>query len=70
MRDYTTSLAESNELLAGLDDPYGWIIETTRGVMGDDSPSGANNGWAVTSGKLSAESIAAALGAAEEDAAA
>ena len=36
MRDYTTSLAESNELLAGLDDPYGWIIETTRGVMGDD----------------------------------
>jgi fumarate reductase flavoprotein subunit len=44
--------------------------EVVGGVMGDDSPSGANNGWAVTSGKLSAESIAAALGAAEEDEAA
>lgn len=32
--------------------------ETVGGVMGDDSPSGANNGWAVTSGKLAAESIA------------
>ena len=36
MRDYTTELAENNELLDELDDPYGWIIETTRGVMGDD----------------------------------
>ena len=44
--------------------------EVVGGVMGDDSPSGANNGWAVTSGKRSAESIAAALGAAEEDEAA
>lgn len=35
--------------------------EIVGGVMGDDSPSGANNGWAVTSGKLAAESIAAAL---------
>lgn len=35
--------------------------EVTGGVMGDDSPSGANNGWAVTSGKLAAESIAEAL---------
>jgi len=35
--------------------------EVVGGVMGDDSPSGANNGWAVTSGKLAAESIAAAL---------
>lgn len=34
--------------------------ELVGGVMGDDSPSGANNGWAVTSGKLAAESIAAA----------
>ena len=30
--------------------------EVTGGVMGDDSPSGANNAWAVTSGKLAAES--------------
>ncbi|MCD8098289.1 MAG: FAD-dependent oxidoreductase [Lachnospiraceae bacterium] len=35
--------------------------ETVGGVMGDDSPSGANNGWAVTSGKLAAEAIAEAL---------
>lgn len=31
------------------------------GVMGTDSPSGANNAWALTSGKLSAENIANAL---------
>lgn len=37
--------------------------EVVGGVMGDDSPSGANNGWAVTSGKLAAEQIAEALGA-------
>lgn len=35
--------------------------EVVGGVMGDDSPSGANNGWALTSGRLAAESIAAAL---------
>lgn len=35
--------------------------EVVGGVMGDDSPSGANNGWAVTSGKLAAENIADAL---------
>ncbi len=29
--------------------------ELAGGVMGDDSPSGANNAWALTSGKLSAE---------------
>ena len=45
--------------------------EVVGGVMGDDSPSGANNGWAVTSGKLAAQSIAAELGAeAEQDEAA
>lgn len=38
------------------------VGEVASGVMGDDSPSGANNGWAVTSGKLSAESVAALLG--------
>jgi fumarate reductase flavoprotein subunit len=36
--------------------------EVVGGVMGDDSPSGANNGWAVTSGKLAAEQIAEAIG--------
>ena len=35
--------------------------EVVGGVMGDDSPSGATNGWAVTSGKLAAESLAAAM---------
>lgn len=32
--------------------------EVVGGVMGDDSPSGANNGWALTSGKLVSESLA------------
>ncbi len=36
--------------------------ELAGGVMGDDSPSGANNGWAVTSGKLAAESISSFIG--------
>ncbi len=44
--------------------------EVVGGVMGDDSPSGANNGWAVTSGNLAAQSIAAYLGAEEADEAA
>lgn len=32
--------------------------ELANGVMGDDSPSGANNAWAVTSGMLSGEAAA------------
>lgn len=36
--------------------------EVAGGVMGDDSPSGANNGWALTSGKLPAEAVAEQLG--------
>lgn len=36
--------------------------ETVGGVMGDDSPSGANNGWAITSGMLAGESVATDLG--------
>ncbi len=32
--------------------------EIVGGVMGSNSPSGANNGWALTSGKLAAESVA------------
>lgn len=35
--------------------------EVVGGVMGDDSPSGANNAWALTSGKLSAEAVAAEI---------
>jgi fumarate reductase flavoprotein subunit len=35
--------------------------EVVGGVMGDDSPSGANNAWALTSGKLSAEAAAAEI---------
>lgn len=34
--------------------------EVVGGVMGSNSPSGANNGWALTSGKLAAEQIAQA----------
>ena len=33
--------------------------EFVGGVMGSNSPSGANNGWALTSGKLAAESACA-----------
>lgn len=33
-------------------------VVVVGGVMGDDSPSGANNGWALTVGKLAAEAIA------------
>lgn len=36
---------------------YG-VGEFVGGVMGTNSPSGANNGWALTSGKLAAEAIA------------
>ncbi len=32
--------------------------EVVGGQMGDDSPSGANNGWALTSGKYAADVIA------------
>lgn len=35
--------------------------EVVGGIMGDDSPSGANNAWALTAGKLSAEAVAATL---------
>lgn len=33
-------------------------VVVVGGVMGDDSPSGANNGWALTASKLAAEAIA------------
>lgn len=49
-------LNESGEVIPGL---YG-AGEFVGGVMGTNSPSGANNGWALTSGKLAAEAIAAA----------
>ena len=35
--------------------------EVAGGVMGDDSPSGVNYGWAVTSARLAAENIAEEL---------
>ncbi|MCC8066167.1 MAG: FAD-binding protein, partial [Clostridiales bacterium] len=44
----------SGEVISGL---YA-AGEVVGGVMGDDSPSGANNGWALTSGQLAAQSIA------------
>lgn len=34
--DYTPELANQNELLAGLDDPYAWIESTTKEVIGPD----------------------------------
>lgn len=35
--------------------------ELVGGVMGDDSPAGANVGWALTSGRVAADAIAKAL---------
>ena len=35
--------------------------EIVGGVMGDDSPAGANVGWALTSGRVAADSIADAI---------
>lgn len=47
-------LNTSSQIISGL---YA-AGEVVGGVMGDDSPSGANNAWALTSGKLSAEAVA------------
>ena len=48
-------LNEAGEPISGL---YA-AGENCGQVMGDDSPSGANNAWALTSGKLAADAIAA-----------
>ena len=47
-------LNEAGEPISGL---YA-AGENCGQVMGDDSPSGANNAWALTSGKLAADAIA------------
>lgn len=36
LSDYTEEQARSNELLAGLDDPYAWMQDLTRQVIGED----------------------------------
>ncbi len=38
VEDYTEDQARANELLAGVDDPYQWIVATTEGVIGDGFP--------------------------------
>ena len=48
-------LNEAGEPISGL---YA-AGENCGQVMGDDSPSGANNAWALTSGKLAADAMAA-----------
>lgn len=35
--------------------------ELVGGVMGDDSPAGANVGWALTSGRVAADAIKEAV---------
>lgn len=50
-------LNEDNQVIQGL---YA-AGELVGGVMGSDSPSGANNAWALTSGKLAAESVKAQI---------
>ncbi|WP_158095355.1 CapA family protein [Collinsella sp. An2] len=36
LSDYTEKQASANELLAGLDDPYAWMQDLTRQVIGED----------------------------------
>lgn len=55
INDSLEVLNANNETIEGL---YA-AGEVVGGVMGSNSPSGANNGWAVTSGKLAAEAIVA-----------
>ncbi|MGM0213452.1 FAD-dependent oxidoreductase [Enterococcus sp. AZ109] len=50
--DHLEVLNKAGEAIQGL---YA-AGEVVGGVMGTDSPSGANNAWALTSGKLAAES--------------
>lgn len=38
LSDYSSELAKQNVLLAKLDDPYGWISQHTREVIGDSIP--------------------------------
>lgn len=52
---------ESLQVMNTSDQPIAGLYaagEVVGGVMGSNSPSGANNGWALTSGKLAAEAIA------------
>ena len=52
----------SMQVLNEADEPISGLYaagENCGQVMGDDSPSGANNAWALTSGKLAADAIAA-----------
>ena len=50
-------LTEAGEAIPGL---YA-AGEVVGGVMGDDSPAGANVGWALTSGRVAADAIAEAI---------
>ena len=36
VKSYTAEEAEANELLAGLDDPRGWLVSQTQAVIGDE----------------------------------
>ncbi len=51
VNDHLQVMNTNDEAISGL---YA-AGELVGGVMGDDSPSGANNAWALTSGKLAAE---------------
>lgn len=36
LSDYTEERARANELLAGLDDPYTWMQDLTKQVIGEE----------------------------------
>ena len=56
--DYLNIIREDGKVIPNL---YA-AGELVGGVMGDDSPAGANVGWALTSGRVAADAIAEALG--------
>lgn len=55
--DHLNLIREDGSVIANL---YG-AGELVGGVMGDDSPAGANVGWCLTSGRVAADAIAEAI---------
>ena len=55
--DHLNVMTKDGKTIPGL-----WAAgELVGGVMGDDSPAGANVGWALTSGRVAADAITKAI---------